>query len=127
MAVAVLYELFGVAWIPAAVITAVGLLDTVTGGFLFYKLMDLLDLDCYTTLSEKYADKERDVFREERHYAYSQYRQYLHDMLVHREFKKAWQLRRAKADPEYLTLYNMEMAWDGDERAIQWLKKEWEE
>lgn len=124
---AVLYELFGVAWIPVLVIMVIGCVDTLTGGFLFYRAMDILDLDCYTTLSEKYRDPDRDVFRKERHFAYSNYSQYLRQIIIARDFEYARQLRRVKREHDYLTLYYMEQAWDGDIQAKQWLEKDWEE
>lgn len=121
---AVLNELFGVAWIPAAVIMGIGFLDIVTGGFMFHGLMYFLDLDGYYTLREKYSDPDREIFRTERHWAYDNYSAYLHAMLCSRQFKKAWQLRKAKQKHDYLTLYNMERAWDGDKRAKQWLERD---
>ena len=124
---AVLNQLFGVAWIPMAVVMAIGLVDTLAGGWLFYRVVDVLDLDCYTTLSEKYRDKERDVFREERHFAYDNYSQYLRQILQARDFAYARQFRHIKKAHDYLTLYYMELAWDGDTAAKNWIKKEWEE
>ena len=127
MTVAVLNELFGVAWVPVAVIAIVGLLDIITGRFLFYMAIDILDLDCYSTLSEKFRDTDREVFQDERHFAYNNYSQYLRQIIVARDFECARQLWRVKREHDYLTLYYMEQAWDGDTQAKQWLEKDWEE
>lgn len=124
---AVLNQLFGIAWIPVAVIMVIGLLDRATGGFLFYRAMDILDLDCYTTLSEKYGDPDREIFRDERHMAYGNYSQYLRQIIRARDFRYAKQLRRVKRAQDYITLYYMEQAWDGDIQAKAWLEKDWEE
>lgn len=123
----ILNELFGVAWVPVAVILVVGAMDMLTGSFLVYMFMDFIDLDGYATLWDKYRDKERDVFRYERHFAYDNYKDYLRQMLQARNFESARQLRWTMWRMDYLTLYYMEMAWDGDCYAKEWLEKEYEE
>lgn len=125
--VVILNDLFGWAWIPALVIVIIGKIDSITGSLLFYKLMDLLDLDDYNTLSEKYSDPDREVFSEERHFAYSNYLPYIREIIRARDFEYARQLRRVKRAHDYITLYYMEQAWDGDIQAKQWLRKDWEE
>lgn len=93
---------------------------------MFLKLLDLLYLDGYTSLVDKYRDKERDTFREERHFANSNYNYYMAVARADNNYKYMMAMRKAKCRGDYLTLYYMELALDGNEFAIQWLNKDWE-
>ena len=117
--------LFGVAWMPAMLIMALGLFDVATGSFLYQLYMAFIDHDNYPSLWDKYHDKEREIFREEREYAYSNYKVYFSEMLRERQFRKAWNLRRTYHRWDYLELYFQEMAWDGSEFYQRLLERKW--
>jgi len=115
--------LFGVAWMPAAMVVALGAIDLMTGSFLCNMYFAFIDLDNYPTLWDKYHDPDREVFREVRNYAYENYRMCMSSMIHAHQFREAWKLRRVRKHWDYLTLYYMELAWDGDVFARRWLKE----
>lgn len=125
--IATLNNLFGAGWVIAIVILAIFVIDLLSGRYWFFRAMDLIDLDHYSTLWDKYSDPDRNEFRQERHEAYDNYSQYLREMLVARDWCTAKKFRRAKGTWDYITLYYMERAWDGDIEAKNWLEKDWEE
>ena len=76
---------------------------------LMLKLMDILYLDGYKSLWDKYHDPDRDLFREQRHAAYNNYRYYYNLAFRNMDFKTMFRMRRAKKRGDYLELFEIEM------------------
>lgn len=76
---------------------------------LMLQLLNVLNLDGYRSLWDKYHDDFREDFREERYYAYNNYRYYMNLCLQRLDFKTMIRLRKAKRDQDYIELYQIEM------------------
>lgn len=71
------------------------------------RVLDALNLDGYRSLWDKFHDEGREVYRPERYWVNENYRSVFGDMFHHLRFKKCLEMRRAKRNREYLTLYYM--------------------
>lgn len=89
---------------------------------LMLKLLDLLYLDGYRSLLSKYSDKFRDDFRDERHWVLDNYRLYMGAMFRQHDFRGMLALRKAHAQEDFITQYQLMAAFDGEESAQRWLE-----
>lgn len=74
---------------------------------LMLKVLDALNLDGYRSLWDKFHDEGREVYRPERYWVNENYKVMFAFMFRHLQFKKCAEMRRAKRNGEYLTLYYM--------------------
>ena len=77
-------------------------------------LGNLLYLDGYKSLWEKYHDTCRERYRTERHWAIDNYRRYFNRALHERDFNTCIALRKAKADRDYIAMHNIMVDMDGE-------------
>ena len=78
------------------------------------RLLDLLYLDGYKSLWDKFHDPYREQWKEQRHWVYAHYKEYMGYMFKAHAFQYMLAMRRAKAIGDYVSLYNIMIDWDGD-------------
>ena len=74
---------------------------------LMLRVLDALNLDGYRSLWDKFHDEGRELYRPERYWVNEGYKETFTHMFKHLQFKKCLEMRKAKRDGEYLTLYYM--------------------
>ena len=74
---------------------------------LMLRVLDVLNLDGYRSLWDKFRDEGRELYRPERYWVNENYKAVFGDMFRHMQFKKCLEMRQAKSKGEYLTLYYM--------------------
>lgn len=75
---------------------------------LILKILDFFYLDGYKSLWDKYHDPDRELFEEERHSAYNNYKYYMGICSKNKDFKMMLRMRRAKKEGDYLELYDLQ-------------------
>ena len=111
-------ELFGAGtyiMIAAAIIV---IMDIIGGYGILFKIMCIFDLDGYPNLIAKYKDPYRDQYREQRTWAYDNYKEYLKEARMNKDRDTFKVLKDTYKTKDYISLYNIMVDMDGDLDAI---------
>lgn len=77
---------------------------------LMMKLLDVLYLDGYRSLWDKYHDRSG-LTSAEHDYCVDNYKSVLNDMFKHFQFRRCAELRRAYRNNDWSTIYEMILEW----------------
>ena len=83
-------------------------------GVLTLLTYNLLYLDNYKSLWDKYHDKYRETYKNVRTWVYNNYDEYFRRAWKEHDFRQLIAMRRAKKEGDYIQLYNLMIDMDGD-------------